>query len=271
MVKKRLTVLGSNAAYPTNSHGCSGFLLEWADFRLVLDLGYGCLDRLLQHCPDAGLNAVVVTHQHPDHFIDLHGLLRLYFYGNAPPRKKTPLFCPLGVLQVLRQIEPGLDPEEVFDFHELSHGCEYRLGPLHLTGLLLPHFVPNIGVRLCCSSSGEPDVVVAYTGDTGPTERLAELGADATLFVVEATDRPGEVDKTSRNLMTAKEAGLWAATARARCLLLTHFWPGNDREKAREAALSEFPGKVLVAKEDLRVDLDDLVRKSDSSGSSATS
>lgn len=96
-------------------------------------------------------------------------------------------------------------------------------------------------------------MVVAYSGDTGPTPLLAELGRDADLFIVEATDRSGETDRPTRNLMTSTEAGHWARRAGARRLMLTHFWPGNDRAAAVAAAQTEFDGPVLAADEDLTV------------------
>src|SRR5262249_44330234 len=64
-------------------------------------------------------------------------------------------------------------------------------------------------------------------GDTGPAPALAELGRDADLFIVEATDRDGETERPTRNLLASTEAGHWARRAGARRLMLTHFWPGT--------------------------------------------
>jgi ribonuclease BN (tRNA processing enzyme) len=82
---------------------------------------------------------------------------------------------------------------------------------------------------------------------------LAELGCDADLSIVEATDRDGETLRTARDLMTSTEAGYWARRAGARRLMLTHFWPGNDRAISVAAARAEFDGDVLAAEEDLVV------------------
>ena len=114
----------------------------------------------------------------------------------------------------------------------------------------LPHYVPNAGVRLQADG-----VTLAYTGDTGPDPLLAELGRDADVFIVEATDRDGEVSRPVRNLMASAEAGRWAQLAGARLLLLTHFWPGNDRAASVAAARVEFGGDVLAAEEDLVIPL----------------
>lgn len=240
-------MLGGCGAFPEPGRACSGFALEWDGYRLVLDLGYATLPRLLALWPDGAVDAIVVTHEHPDHCVDLHGLFRMRHYGPARlPR--LPLYCPAGVLDRLAGLEPDVDLLAVFDHHPLPG--DHRVGPFELTGLPLPHYVPNAGVRLRAGAT-----VLAYTGDTGPDPLLADLGRDADLFVVEATDRDGETRRPVRNLMTAAEAGRWARAAGARRLLLTHFWPGNDRAVSVAAASETFGGEVLAAEEGLVVTL----------------
>ncbi|MER7083674.1 Ribonuclease BN, tRNA processing enzyme [Saccharopolyspora kobensis] len=244
---RQITVLGGCGAFPEPGRACSGFAVDWEGHRLVLDLGYGTLPRLLAHWPDAAVDAVVITHEHPDHCIDLHGLFRMRFYGD-PGGPRLPLYCPPGVLDRLSGLEPDVDLRTVFQVHPLPGS--YRVGPFDLTGLRLPHHVPNAGIRLHADG-----VVLAYTGDTGPDPLLAELGRDADLFIVEATGRPGETRQSRRNLMTSHEAGHWARRAGARRLMLTHFWPGTDRVTATAAARAEFSGEVLAAEEGLVVAL----------------
>jgi ribonuclease BN (tRNA processing enzyme) len=246
---RRVTVLGSCGAFPEPGRACSGFAVDWDGYRLVLDLGYATLPRLLAHWPDGGADAVAITHEHPDHCIDLHGLFRMRFYGR-PGRPRLPLYCPPGVLDRLAGLEPDVDLTSVFDWHPLPGA--YHAGPFELTGLSLPHFVPNAGIRLQAA-----EIAVAYSGDTGPDPLLAELGQDAELFIIEATDRAGETQRPVRNLMTSAEAGGWARQARARRLMLTHFWPGNNRAAAAAAAAAEFDGEVLVAEEGLAVSFED--------------
>jgi ribonuclease BN (tRNA processing enzyme) len=250
---RRLTVLGGCGAYPEPGRACSGFLVEWDGFRLVLDLGYATLPRLLAHRPDGALDAVVITHEHPDHCVDLHGLFRMRYYGGRRV-PKLPLYCPPGVLDRLAGLEPDADLHAVFDVHPLPGSSV--VGPFQLSASLLPHFVPNAGIRLEAGGT-----VIAYTGDTGPDPALADLGRDADLFIIEATDRPGETERPQRNLLTAAEAAHWAGRAAARRLLLTHFWPGTDRAASLAAARHAFPGEVLAAEEDLMVPLGDLAQR----------
>ena len=254
----RLVVLGSCGAWPEPGRACSGFVLEHGGARIVLDLGYGTLPRLLTLLGSSaadGIDAVIVTHAHADHMVDLHGLFRARWYGRrgAPA---IPLFAPEQVRARLLGLEDdGEDVvRRVFDWHPLP-AAPQQAGPLRLESMLLPHYVPNAGVRLSA-----PGLTLAYTGDTGPDLRLADLGRDVDLFLTDATDRAqrtGSLPARSRPALnlTAREAGEAAAAARARRLLLTHFWPDNDRRAALADATAAFPGEILLADEGLSVPL----------------
>jgi ribonuclease BN (tRNA processing enzyme) len=80
----RLTVLGGCGAWPAAGQACSGYLLEHDGFRLLLDPGYATLPRLLQRVDATGVDAVLVSHGHPDHGADLHPLLRARAFREAP-------------------------------------------------------------------------------------------------------------------------------------------------------------------------------------------
>ena len=238
---RSLTVLGSCGAWPEAGRACAGFLLEYDGFRVVLDLGYAALPGLLEHCPKGEVDAVVVTHQHPDHCVDVSGLARVRYY-EAPDAPPTPLHCPPGVLDVLRALEPIPDPADVFDVHDLAATRE--LGPFTVETVELPHYKTNFGVRLTA-----PGVSIAYTGDSGPSPELRKLAEGTDMFISDATLQGPSPDTTPRYLMTAGEAGRWARGARR--LLLTHFWPGSDRSVSVAEAKQEFDGEVLAAEEGL--------------------
>lgn len=254
----RLVVLGSCGGWPESGRACSGYVLEHEGTRIVLDLGYGTFPRLLEllGSPAAdGLAAVVVTHAHPDHLVDLHALFRARWFTRRgePP---IALYAAAGVLAMIAGLEDG-DADAVatvFDVHPLP-ARPYRVGPFLLESWALPHYVPNAGVRLTA-----PGLTVAYTGDTGPEATLADLGRDADLFILDATDRdqrPGTLPSPQgpRHNLTSRQAAAAGAAAGARRLLLTHFWPGNDREVSYQAAAELFPGEILLAEEGLEVAL----------------
>jgi ribonuclease BN (tRNA processing enzyme) len=241
----KVTVLGSCAAWPEPGRACAGFLVEHAGFRLVLDLGFGTLPRLLTHCPNGTVDAVVITHRHSDHCVDLNALLRVRHYGERT-LEKIPLLCPPDVADLVDTLEPEPRLAELFDVHPLPGA--HRVGPFQVDGVELPHHVPNAGIRLTT-----PHRTLAYTGDTGPTPALADLGRDADLYIMDATlqhQPDGE-----RNVLSAAEAGQWATMAGARRVLLTHFWPGNDRGVSLRQAAEHYSGELLAAEEGLTIDL----------------
>jgi ribonuclease BN (tRNA processing enzyme) len=255
----QLVVLGSCGAWPEPRRACSGYVLEHDGFRIVMDLGYGTLGRLLDVVDSrvgAGIDAVIITHKHPDHMLDLHGLFRARTFGD-PEAGSLPLYAPDGVVQRLRDVE-DFDREtilEVFRWRVLPSEDPYELGPWSLHSWSLPHFVPDVGVRLVTDG-----LIVAYTGDTGPDPCLVDLARAADLFIAEATERRQRrgappADRAPAMHLTAREAGEAAQAAGARRLLLTHFWPGKDRESARMEAIEVFDGEVLLADEGLRIGL----------------
>lgn len=254
----RVVVLGGCGAWPEPGRACSGFVLEHAGCLVVIDLGYGTLTRLLAllgSTTGAGVDAVVISHKHPDHMLDLHGLFRARWFGDpgAPP---IPLYAADGVVERLQGLEEEDDGEaitDVFDHHLLPRERPYAVGPLRLESRLLPHYVPNAGVRL--SADG---LVVAYTGDTGPDDGIVELARDADLLIAQASHLHAEVEATGappekRMHLTAYEAGVAAHEAGVGRLLLTHFWPGSDRERFRAEAATAYAGEILLADEGVEI------------------
>jgi ribonuclease BN (tRNA processing enzyme) len=239
----KITVLGSCAAWPEPGRACSGFLVEHAGFRLVMDLGFATLPRLLALCPNGAVDAVVITHRHSDHCVDLNGLLRVRHYGEMT-FDPIPLLCASGVAELVDSLEPS--PRLSTLFSVLPLPGTYKVGPFEVVGISLPHHVPSVGVRLTTTRR-----TVAYTSDTGPSPSLAQLGRSADLFIMEATLQ-GEPEE---HLLTAAQAGQWATEAGARRLMLTHFWPGNDRGVSLRQAAEHYKGEIMAAEEGLVVDL----------------
>ena len=133
-------VLGSCGAWPEPGRACSGFVLEHEEFRVVMDLGYGTLTRLLTLVDSrvgAGIDAVIITHKHPDHMLDLHGLFRARWFGDreADP---IPLYAPVGVVQRLQVLEEEEDESailKVFDWHPLPAERPHDVGSARSRGV----------------------------------------------------------------------------------------------------------------------------------------
>jgi len=245
----RLTVLGGCGAWPEAGQACSGYLVEHDGFRLVLDLGYATMPRLLEHVPAGSVDAVVVSHGHPDHCADLSPLLRARALGD-PPAAPLPLYAPPGALDAVLALDRPEMLAAAYDLREFAPGDGFDVGPFRVGTRLLPHWVSNAGLRLTAGG-----VALAYTGDSGPSPQIARLSRDADLLLAEATYVDRVPEEAREYLSSARLAGRQASDAGAGRLLLTHLWPGTKAADARDAATDAYPGEVGVATAGLVVDL----------------
>lgn len=237
----RLTVLGSCGGWPEAGQACSGYLVEQDGFRLLLDVGYAVVPRLLERLDAGRLDAVIVSHGHPDHCADLNPLLRARALG-VEPAPPLPVYAPARSLDAVLALDrPGM-LDDSYVWHELETASRFQLGPFEVRARLLPHWVPNVGVRL--EAGGR---VLAYTGDAGPSDDLVELARDADLLLAEAS-YPDEVSEDSRNyLSSAAQRGAEADGAGVASLLLTHLMPGTDPQAEVAAARRSFAGELGLA------------------------
>jgi len=143
----RLTVLGGCGAWPEAGQACSGYLVEHEGFRQLVDLGYATVPRLLARITSDQVDAVFVSHGHPDHCADLNPLLRARALSDnpAPPLQ---VFAPPGALDAdLALDRPGMLTGS-YVLHEFAVGSRFNIGPFAAETWLLPHWAPNAGVRL---------------------------------------------------------------------------------------------------------------------------
>jgi ribonuclease BN (tRNA processing enzyme) len=223
--------------------------VEHDGFRLLVDVGYATVPQLLQWGTADQVDAVFISHGHPDHCADLNPLLRARALCDDPPAP-LPVYALAGALDAVLALDrPGM-LAGAYVLHELSAGGRLDAGPFHVQTRLLPHWVPNAGVRLAAGGQ-----VLAYTGDCGPSPDVVELAHDADLLLAEATYVDQVPMDSRRYLSSARQAGRQAAQAGARHLLLTHLWPGTDPAAARAAAADGYDGEVGVATAGLLLDL----------------
>ena len=246
-----LRVLGGCGAWPAAGQACSGYLLEHDGFRLLIDPGYAVLPRLLRLVDATDVDAVLVSHRHPDHCADLNPLLRaraLRDDGAAAPA--LPVFALPGALDAVLALDrPGL-LDDAIEVHAFEAGESFAVGPLAVDSRALPHSVPNAGVRV---TSGGHSLV--YTGDAAPDPALVELARDADVLLAEASFVDAVPGGDGPTLSSARDAGRQAAEAGVTTLVLTHLLPGTDRRRSAAAARSEFGGPILVARPGVRLDV----------------
>ena len=226
-----LTILGSSGVYPVPGNPASGFLLTVgqgpAARRLWIDAGNGTFAALQRHADFAALDALVLSHTHADHCLDVPAFYYARRFHADAPLPKVPLLCPAGTRELLAPIvreEGGDKLGEVFDFREVGDGDRAEVAGVRLAFARTDHPVPTLAVR--AEHGGRS---LAYTADTGPGPELAaveELARGSDLLVAEATYQEGKVGKPVH--LSATEAGALARRVGARRLLLTHVWPAFD-------------------------------------------
>jgi len=251
MTAMELIILGSSASSPDAGDACAGYLVRQGDTEVLLDCGSGVLGQLRRHTSVDRLSAIVISHFHPDHFIDLVPMrygLRYGLSGAARPRVLVPpggRSYLAGVGQALRGNPEFF--ERSFDLHEYDPRAALPIGELSLSFQRTTHDVPT----WACAVDGDARLV--YTADTQASAELEAFARDADLLLCEATYPASAGELPSHNHLTSRQAGELARRAGARQLVLTHFWPGIDRSIFAAEAERAFEAPVMLARPGLTV------------------
>lgn len=252
----RVTVLGGSAASVGTGQGCAGFLIEHGDTRLVLDLGPGTLQELRKHADFRALDAVVISHLHVDHVLDVIALRFALAYNPVRPGRPLPLWLPPGGLDFLGRLATVLDVEgdagqyfsKVFDLAEYDPDGDLPIGNVTLTFAPTVHWVPCWAIRVTPGDTGGD---LFYTADTGPSADLSAISAGATVVIAEATtpvEREDTLPFAERGHLTVADAAKLAAAAGAHTLVATHMFEEDDPEAMLEGAGAWFDGEVVLAR-----------------------
>jgi ribonuclease BN (tRNA processing enzyme) len=234
-----ITVLGASGSYPSPGGACSGYLVEGAGTRLWLDAGSGTFANLQRHLPDLGaLDGIILSHAHPDHWADVLGYQVVVRY--IKKRKGVPTFGPPDLRVVLEAIHGPVGPH--LDWTSVSDGMTATVGGLGLTFSRTDHQGETYAVRIDAGGAS-----VGYSADTGTGWSLSALGPGLDLALCEATLEPDDAGSIPH--LTAAEAGTTAKEAGVRRLVLTHFQPGVDVERAQRLGSEAFGAPVEVAVE----------------------
>jgi ribonuclease BN (tRNA processing enzyme) len=234
-----VTVLGCSGTYAAPGDACSGYLLRSATTNVWVDCGPGTLATVQQHLALTELDGIVVSHAHPDHWLELPVLVNALRYGVDAPDLGLPVLWTERTAELFREV--GGKPEPTLRPRVIDHRSREVIGDIELRFARTDHPVETLAVR--ADSGGRS---IAYSADTGPAWSLASLGADIDLALVEATldeDESGRVQH-----LTGREAGELAASAGVAALVLTHLAPGSDPDARVAAAGSAFDGPIEVAR-----------------------
>ncbi|WP_109509868.1 MBL fold metallo-hydrolase [Nocardioides speluncae] len=255
----KLTVIGSSGSYPGPDSPASCYLLEaegpdGRTWRILLDLGNGALGVLHRYVDPLAIDAVFLSHLHPDHCVDLCGYYVLRRYHPDGQQSRIPVWGPVGVegrITRAYDLEPGPGMTEVFDFREYDEAPPgpIRLGPFSVEPIPVVHPVPAYGFRISAGGG-----VLAYSGDTGACKGLERAAAGADLLLAEASFLEGHDNPADLHL-TGRECGETATRGGVGRLVLTHIPAWHDPQIPYGEARAAYTGPIDLARTGATYDL----------------
>ena len=256
----RVTILGKSPSWQDAGGACSGYLIQTDSVNVLLDCGNGVFAKLREQIDYVDLDAILLSHLHADHWLDL--VPYSYALTYAPKQQPVPvhiwpgtdspahpqLFAPPGALEMFRRVVGawGNDDlvENAFQISEYEPGATVKVGDLSATFEEVPHFMQTFAVDVRAKCGGR----FTYGADCRPGDEIVEIARDTDLLLVEATlPRP---ERTGvRGHMTPAEAGEHARRAGAKQVVLTHISDELGDDWAKTEAEKAFKGPVEVARE----------------------
>jgi ribonuclease BN (tRNA processing enzyme) len=231
-----LTVLGCSGSYAGPGAACSGYLVRAGDTAVVVDLGPGTFANLQAHVDPAAVDGLVLTHEHPDHWVDLPILRNAFRYVLG--LEGLAVHGTEGTRDLATAVIDELPPTLIW--HTVAPGGTLALGPLTFRFGLTDHPVETLAVRV--EAGGR---TLLYSADTGPGWDPGPLGEGVDLLLCEASLGPEHENEVQH--LSARQAGTVARTLGAGRLVLTHIVPGVDQDAQRALATTVYDGDVSVA------------------------
>lgn len=228
-----LTILGCDGSWPGPGGASSGYLVRSASTCLLVDIGPGAFANLQRLADPASVDAVVISHQHPDHWTDLYGLVAHARF--VAGRSVLPVYGPQGMAE-----RAYLADSPVLEWHSVTSGNRVVVGDLACTFHRTEHGPETLAVRI--DGAGRS---LGYSADSGPGWLLADLGTGLDLVLCEATYTA--THEGTAGHMSGRQAGEQARRARASRLVLTHRWPTEDAAAVASEAEKTFGAPVEQA------------------------
>lgn len=234
-------ILGCSGSYAAAGGACTGYLVQSSDTNVWLDCGPGTLANLHEWSSLADLDAIVLTHAHPDHWLELPIVANaLEWYE---PRDRLPVFSNAHMFAEARELI-GQSISTVFDWKVVDTTETVTVGSQQWRFAETDHYVPTYATRIDADGSS-----LVFSSDTGPSFSLqgfVDRAGPIDMALLESTflDRVGNEGILH---LSATEAGEMASAAGAARLVLTHQAPREERSAHIEAASAVFAGPVALA------------------------
>ncbi|MHA7277350.1 MBL fold metallo-hydrolase [Arthrobacter sp. HLT1-21] len=258
----KLTIVGCSGSFPGPQSPASCYLITATvpdgnssrTWRILLDLGNGALGALQRYMDLRDIDAVFLSHLHPDHCMDLCGLhVAVHWDPNGWNRPRIPVWGPEATADRMAtayglDLDPGM--HEDFDFKLWEPRAPVTLGPFTITPYPVLHPVEEayaLRVEVAGERPGDPPRVLTYSGDTDACDGLIEAATGSNVFLCEAAFHEGRDDAIEGVHLTGRRAGQVAAAAASHRLLLTHIPVWNDANRTVEEARTSYRGDLAVA------------------------
>lgn len=231
-----VTVLGASGSYAGPGGACTGFLVQSPGANVWLDAGPGTLANLQEHITLRELSAIVLTHEHPDHWLELpvvYSAVRHYEH-----RTPVLVYGTEGTLDLAEDLCPALP--EAFNWQIISDGGGTTIGDQVWSWTRTDHYVETMGVRVDVDGRS-----FVFTADTGPGWSMASLGSDIDLAISESTFL-SHMEPDGILHLSARQAGSLAAEAGVARLALSHLAPGESAAAHEAEASAAFGRPVEV-------------------------
>ncbi|UYG15840.1 MBL fold metallo-hydrolase [Brachybacterium huguangmaarense] len=251
----RVHVIGCNGSFAGRESAASSYLVEHTDddgrtWRVLFDLGSGAFGTLQRVIDPTELDAVVISHLHPDHYLDLTGLEVFWAYNERQDLPQLPLYGPAALPGRIRAVMDRDDdvPDGLttvpFDYRSITDRATIEIGPLVIEAREVLHPVESYGFRIMAG-----DALLVYSGDSDACEALDELAAGADLFLCEAGYIEGRDDRFTGVHLTGRRAGETAMRAGVRRVALTHIpcWTDPAIPEREARAVCDLPLQVVQA------------------------
>jgi ribonuclease BN (tRNA processing enzyme) len=242
-----VTVLGCSGTYPEAGGACSGYLVRSPTTAVWLDAGPGTLGNLQRHVALPDVDAVVVSHAHPDHWLELPVLRNALKYGLGLGDRHLPTYGTQETHDLLTAVvgrsHGGVAP--TLDWHTIADRQHIEVGDLTVSFSRTDHPVETLAMRF--DHDGRS---LGYSADTGPGWSLSEFAALGPRGPVDLALCEASLDRSQERTvqhLSARQAGASAKAAGAGRLVLTHLVPGRDPAAAKVEATAVFDGSIEVA------------------------
>ena len=247
----RVTVAGSSCSVPRVDRACSAYLIEDGDFAFSLDFGTGAFANMRRYVDYDKLDAVVISHMHADHFLDLIPLRYAVRYGSKRRTSRLPRMDAAG-----RHRDAAFDNEclcqtkatATFSMRPSSSVNSTAAQPLaighgRLRFAPTTHYITSFAIRYERNGTS-----ITYSADTAPDQRVVDLARGTDLFLCEATLLADEQEHGGiRGHSSSKDAGQMAADAGVARLVLTHYSQDATAVDLEMGAKTIYKGDIVVA------------------------